>query len=328
MKKPLLLLIVLSLSVSCSKSSEADKNLKKLDKISAKIEESTKESIEETRLKEAEDTRITRFEILTSKNEKFRAKLDAAAVFFKSFKLDNSLKKNDVRLLDAATEFTRKIQDIYDHVNVKRMSPLKDGKSQRAEQSFYAIAATMHMNNHYRAELIDSGASLKGRSFYDIIKSALRNDFYGEEMPQHEEVLVSNINKEIMTELVKARVDILSAFALKNLTDKRDMTLGQKLKSTLFRLTGSRLGSIDLPETFASANEPTKKQTIKYLVAANNAKSFLKEIGIEKELEKNLKSAFSKINLSNKEKNIEVISSVEEDARKIEIQNQIAELLK
>jgi len=293
------------------------------------MEESNKESIEETRLKEAEDTRISRFEILNSKNEKFGAKLDAAADYFKSFRIDSSSKTNDAHLLDATTEFTRKIQDIYEQINVKRMSPLKDGRSHKAELSFYAIAATMHMNNYYQEELIDIKASLKGLSFYDITKSALRNEFYGEEMPMHEEVLVSNINKEIMTALIRARVDIMSAFALKNLTDKRNMTLGQKIKSALFKLTGSRLGSLDFPETFAKANEPTKKQTIKYLVAANNDKNFLKDIGIDKELEKNLKSAFSKIKLD--AKNIdemqEGVNIEEEDASKLAIKELIGSLL-
>jgi hypothetical protein len=312
MKKPVVLLAVLTLSVSCSKVEKVEKNM---DKMMQKTQQmsSTTEEMKEThtimyqqiRSKEAEDTRNKKFEILNSKDEDFGSKISAADVYFKSFEFQlwtaqkgfDDQHTRDVLLLDAANEFTMRICDIYNKLNLKKMSPTNDGKKHSAEMSFYALAATMHLNHHYQEELIDDKAGLKAISFYDIVKSALLKDSNGMAMTEYEEVLVSGLNKEIMTELVKARVDILSALALKNLTDKRNMTLGQKLKAGLYKLTNGKLGSIELPEMFSKSNDATNKQTIKYLDGATKTKIFLADIGTEKKLEKTLKSAYSKIKL-------------------------------
>jgi hypothetical protein len=206
------------------------------------------------------------------------------------------------------------------------MSPTNDGKKHNAEQAFYALAATMHMNHHYQEELIDSNAEIQAISFYDIVKNALKKDSDGEAMADYEEVLVSGMNKEIMIELIKTRVDMISALGLKNLTDKRNMTLSQKIKAALFKLSGGKLGSIELPETFSKSNEPTKKQTIKYLEAATTAKEFLHYIGVDKELEKTLKSAYSKISLGD-ENQEQSETKDEADMKKAQIRSLIDGLI-
>jgi hypothetical protein len=99
------------------------------------------------------------------------------------------------------------------------------------------------------------------------------------------------------------------------------MTLGQKAKGLIFKITGGRLGSIDLPEVFDKSNDATKIYIEKYLDGALKAKVFLKDIGIEKKLEKTLFSAFKEINLT--EKSID-----SSDERRIKIQSQIDQLLK
>ena len=307
MKKSVLILAVLSLSISCSKVNKMEKNM---DSMKAKIEQisSTTEEMKTTTVviyQQAEDTRNKKFNILNSADEQIGSKIAAAAVYFKSFEFQlwsaqkdfDNKHARDVLILDAVNEFTKRISDVYGKINLKKMSPTNDGKKHNAEQAFYALAATMHMNHHYQDELIDSNAEVQAISFYDIVKSALRKDSDGEAMTDYEEVLLSGMNKEIMVELIKARVDMISALGLKNLTDKRNMTLSQKIKGALFKISGGKLGSIELPETFSKSNEPTKKQTIKYLEAANNAKEFLHYIGVDKELERTLKSAYSKISL-------------------------------
>ena len=103
-----------------------------------------------------------------------------------------------------------------------------------------------------------------------------------------------------MSELMRARVDITGALALKNLTDKDEMALGQKAKGLIFKITGGKLGSIDLPETYDKSNETTKEFTETYLDAAVKAKMFLREIGVEKSLEKTLKSAYKNIDFNEK----------------------------
>jgi hypothetical protein len=219
--------------------------------------------------------------------------------------------------LDAANELTRRMTDLYEKIDTKKMSPTKDNKM---EMSFYALSATMHMNHTFQDELAKS-KKIEVVSMYDLIKKALIKERDHRVFLPHEEVLMSGINKEIMTNLIKARVDIYSALALKNLTDKRDMTLGQKAKGLIFKITGGRLGSIDLPEVFDKSNDATKIYIEKYLDGALKAKIFLKDIGIQKKLEKTLFSAFKEINLT--EKSID-----SSDERRIKIQSQIDQLLK
>lgn len=308
----LVLLAVLTLSVSCSKVKDAENNMKsmkdtttEMSKTTEKMEENTTVMYQQVRSKEAEDTRNKKFEILNDKEADFGTRIAAAAVYFKSFEFqlwtgsgEDTQHVREVLMLDAANEFTRRVCDTYKKINVKRLSPVKEGKGQADEHTFYALAATMHMTHHFQDGLVEKKPRVKKTSFYDIVKSALRKDDLGEPMADYEEVLVSGINKEIMTELIKARVDMLSALALKDLTDKRNMTIGQKLKGLLFKVTAGNLGSIDLPETYPGANDATKNRVITYLDGALKARNFLGEIDVKKDLEKTIKSAFQKISLS------------------------------
>lgn len=332
------LIAALSLSVACSKKA-ADSNQKQINELS----ERTTIIYEQVRSKEAEETRNKKFEILNSKDEKLGTKIAAAAIYFKSldFQLSNS-KSREKLFLDAADEFTKRITDIYEQINLKRMSPTNENKKHSEEQSFYALSITMHLNNHYQKELVDAKASLTAISFYDLVVQALKKDYNLDTLTEYEEVLVTHMNREIMVELIKARVDMFSALALKNLTDKRDMTLSQKLKKELFKRSGGKWGAIELPEVFSKSNGPTKKQTIKYLEAATSAREDLNALGIKKELEETVKSAFSKIKLGDKDQSEddateegessltqeEAETKADSDGLKIEIKNLINGLLK
>ncbi len=313
MKHLFFLSTIIAFYVSCSKVEKVEKNMdtmktqtEQMSSTTEEMKETTTVMYQQIRSKEAEDTRNKKFEILSSDSQDFGAKIAAAAVYFKSFEFQlwtaqssfDDAHAKDVLILDAVNEFTKRVSDIYEKINVKKMSPTNSGKKHSAEQSFYALAATMHMNHQFQESLTDSKSSLESTSFYDIVKSALEKDSNGESLNEYEEVLVSGLNKEIMIELVKARVDMLAALGLKNLTDKRNMTFGQKMKAAIFKISGGHLGSIDLPETFSTSNESTKKQAIKYLDGANKAKKFLSLIEIQKNLEKTLKSAFSQIDLA------------------------------
>jgi hypothetical protein len=278
MKYSAVLIASLALSVSCSKVQKVEKNMdnmmqktEQMSTTTGDMKETTTIMYQQIRSKEAEDTRNKKFIILKSEEENIGEKIAAAAVYFKSFEFQlwsaqKGFDNNEIReklILDAVNEFTKRIADIYEKINVKKMSPTNDGKKHNSEQAFYALAATIHMNHSYQEELVDQNAEVKAISFYDIIKGALDKEYSREPMTEYEEVLVSGLNKEIMIELLKARVDMIAALGLKNLTDKRNMTLGQKIKAAIFKVSGGKLGSIDLPETFSKSNQPTKKQTIK-----------------------------------------------------------------
>lgn len=330
MKTSLVLLAVLSLSVACAKK-ESNNDLRQINELNEKATE----TYEKVVAVNGQNTRDNKFEILNSKDEKFGAKIAAAALYFQNFEFQTSTSKSkDAMLLSAAEEFTKRIGDLYEELNLRRMSPRKEGKAHSEEQAFYALSITMHLNNHYQQDLLDNKAGAKAISFYDIMKSALTKDYTGDAMKDYEEVLVSNINKDIMVDLIKARVDMFSALALKNLTDKKKRTWGQRLKEALFTVSAGKYGAIELPENFANSNEPTKKQTIKYLEAAMKAKKFLSGVGVEKSLERTLKSAFSELKLGGRDEPAEDGEVQEEESkeeassRKTEIKNLIDDLLK
>lgn len=236
---------------------------------------------------------------------------------------DNNAKV--VMYTDAANEFTRRLGDLYDKINTKKMSPTKQGKGDNDEMSFYAIAVSLHINHHFQDEVTKKNSKLQTNSLYDMMKRSLTKDMKRQYMEEYEQVFVNGMNKEVTIELIKARVDIMAALGLKNLTDKRDMTLGQKAKGLLFKITGGKLGSIELPEVYADSNNATNEFTEKYLDAAIKSQKFLKEIGVEKKLEKTLRSAFKNIDFD--EKNQTEEENNHKDKRKEKIRTQINELL-
>lgn len=338
MKKSSMVLACLLLTGACSKVKELDKRTENMEKATEtmsgttdEMKETTASMYQQIRSKEAEDTRDKKFAILMGSKADMGTRVTAAGVFFKSLEhqlwTDNStyddLHIRDILYVDAANEFTRRMVDLYAHINVDKMSPTKDGNE--FESSFYAIAAAIHMNHHFQEVTINKNSNAQVNSFYDLVKKALIKEKNGSSLSEHEEILLQGINREILVELIKARVDIMSALALKNLTDKRDMTLGQKAKGLLFKVTGGRLGTIDLPETYDKSNDATKVYTEKYLDGALKAKRFLKEIDVDKHLEKTLLSAFKNIDFN--ERNDEAQDQKANDKRKDNIRSMINELV-
>jgi hypothetical protein len=341
MNYSLLVLATLAITVSCSKVQEVEKNMNEM-KSTTELMSTTTDDMKETttvmyqqiRSKEAEDTRNKKFIILKSKDEDFGSKIAAAAVYFKSFEyqlwsdqsqFDDKKNREDL-ILDGVNEFTRRASDLYSKINTNKMSPVNSGKKHNDEMAFYALAATMHMNHHFQEELVKERPQVQLLSFYDIVKEALRKDNQGMALNEYEEILVSGINKEIITELIKARVDMIAALALKNLTDKREMSIGQKIKAGIFKITAGKLGTIQIPEVLSTANESTKNQAIKYLDASLKARRFLAGINLEKNLEKTLHSAFSHIQIVQSEQEQEA-AAAEIKEKDIEIKKLIDELI-
>jgi hypothetical protein len=316
-------LIILS---ACSKVQEFEKKTESMEKTTKQMSSTTNEMksttttmYQQIRSKEAEDTRAKKFDSLLDEENNFGEKFTAAGVYFKSFEFQlwnahvqyEDIKNREELYLDAANEFTRRLSDIYEKIDLDSMSPTKTGKFHNEEMAFYSLSATLHFLHSYQQDLANK-KEVESVSFYDLIKKALIKDLNHEELKEHEITLLSGMNKEMMIELIKARVDILSALALKDLTDKRDMSLGQKAKAFFFKISGGRLGTIDLPEVYEKSNEATKITVSTRLEAAMKARNFLKEIGVSKDLEKTLRSAFSNLDL-NKQNNS---SKAEDDYRK------------
>lgn len=312
MKTSSIVLACLLLTGACSKVKELDKRTQNTEKSTERISKVTDDLKETTTIMAqqiAEEGREEKFQVLMNKEADMGARLNAAQGYIKSVEVQISRSEDEDARENVAKEFTLRMIDLYSKINPHKMSPLKDNN--KFEMSFYAIAASLNKDS-------------KQTSFYGLITESLRKEHQRDRLLAHEEILVNGINKEIMIELIKARVDITSAMALKNLTDDRELTLGQKTKAMIFKITGGRLGSIDLPETYNKSNEATRGMTEKYLTSSVKSRHFLNEIEVSKGLEKTMKSAFSKIDFnegSSKEK-------LGPDQRKEQIRSLINDLLK
>ncbi|MGE3610556.1 MAG: hypothetical protein AB7I27_13280 [Bacteriovoracaceae bacterium] len=330
----LAVLATLTLFASCSKIKDFESKTNNMEKSTSAVSQTTQDMKDVTttmyqqiRNKESEETRNRKFAILNDDEVDAGAKFAAAAIYFKGFEFqlwtgtgaDNKDFLYEL-YLDAANEFTRRMVDMYEQVNLEKMSPTNSGRKHAMETSFYALAGSMHLNHPYQEDLARK-LNIPTTSFYDLVKGALLKDHTNSEaLKPYEEVLTNGMYREIMIELVKARVDILSALALKNLTDKKEMSIKQKAKALIFIITKGKLGEIDLPEVVDGSNHSTRIWTEKYLDGALKAKRFLKLIGVEKGLEKTLASAFS---------NLDFVEKAEDKDQLLEkIKTEIKELTK
>lgn len=320
MKKSYLVIALMLLSGACSKVQELDKRTHNMEKSTEKMssttdnmEANTSAMYQQVRSGDTAALRLKSYEHMTQKGTAAGDKIADACIYFKAMEFqlwtDNQSFDNDhmrdALYLDAANEFTKRLTSTYDKLKkrVNKMSPTNTSQKHSDEQVFYAFGVSLHMNHHWQEDLVtEKKSELQTVSMYDLVKSALSKDHSGSyDLKEHEEILVNGENKEMLIELLKARVDMLSALALKNLTDKDQMTLGQKAKGALFKITGGLLGSINLPVVYSKSNEPTKKWTEKYLEAAVKTQDFLRSIEVEKRLEKTLRSAFKNINFNEQE---------------------------
>lgn len=319
------LLIFLCLFSACTKVNKTTKKTEVIERTGETIntnEGNHTTTYQQIRSKEAEARRDENFQTLMTSGINFGEKITAATEYFRSMEfqllLENEANDNPQLLqnlyLDAATEFTNRLMDLYGKIHLKKMSVLDE---KPLEMSFFALAASLHMNTKFEEESTQKQKQ-ELSSMYSLIKTALIKDLKHEQLLKHEEILLSGMNKEMLIELIKARVDIMATLALRNLTDKREMTFGQKTKAFIFKITKGRLGKIDLPEVYEKTNEATKLQIEKYLESALNAKAFLNEIGHTKKLEKTLRSALKSIDLNHRDNS---------DARKVEILELIKKIL-
>ena len=311
MKKHVVLLAILSFSVACSKIEKAEKNMttmktqtELMSETTESMKEVTTDMYEQIRSKDTRALRLTEYQVITSDDADMGERLASAAVYFQAMEFqvwtgkgNDNQEAREKLFLSAAKEFVKYINDIYKGINTKKMSPLKERKNHPSEKAFYAIAAAMHYNHAYQEQLAQENPSVKLTSFYDLIKVALAKFNNGEALLPHEEVLTTQNNRKIIIELIKARVDMLSALALKNLTDKDSMTFNQKMRGLLFKVTAGKLGDIDLPEAYKTTETSTNNETITYLDGAKKARNFLERIGVSKDLERTLHSALGNVDL-------------------------------
>lgn len=300
MKKSSVVLALLLLGVSCSKENSSSSRI--LEKSTQDVSDNTSISLLQSRSKSSEDTRQSKLDVLSNKERNLGDKLRAAEVYFKNFEFqlltDRELTDVETRnayYLEAANEFTTWVGGLYENIKPKKMSTLNKGKT--SDETFYALAANLHRTNIYQDKL-SKMRGMKAVSFLDLIEGALKKDHQHENLMEYEEVLVSGRNKEIMVELLKARMDFMGSLALKNLTDSRSISITQKSRNAIFKITGGALFEVDMPEVYDITNEATKNQTERYLDSSIKTKILLRSVDVNKHLEKNLKSAFEMIDFN------------------------------
>ena len=305
MKFSILSLAFLVMMAGCSKNEKSGHSSsaeKKTQKIVQEVQEKELEIIREK-------SRDDKYDILMDSKMGLGSKITAAQDIMSGMNeiivsnSEDSIQKREM----LTEEFSLRLNDIYSQIQFKRMDPLK--VKGHHESSFYAVAAT-----------------LDGQ-FYNILKSALKKDNLGSDVKYFEENLIRQDSKQMMIDLVQARVDILSVFALQNLTDKKKMSFWQKTKSFAFNISRGLFGSIEYPETYAKANEATKNEIEDHLVKAVDSKNFLQEIGIKKKLHKKLRSAYKRIDFDEKKSDASNKDDAAIDQRKEIIRSQIKSLL-
>ncbi|MES2527510.1 MAG: hypothetical protein V4598_10500 [Bdellovibrionota bacterium] len=343
MKSSTLSFLILSFCVlACSKVKKLDDMAAATDSLEKQTGEmavntgNTDTMYKQLRAKESAATRLDEFNNLINKDTLMETKITSAGIYIKA--MEYQLATEDELLRDphamtslkndAVNDFIRKMGDLYSKIKLKDLDPTKDSKKHNEEAAFNAIATSMHLNHHHQEQIAEKNR-MATVSMYDMIKNALRKDKLemdarasGNRNPQvsytsYEQILISGVRKEICIELIKARVDMLSAIALKFMTDKRDMEIGQFLRGLVFIVSGGRQGEINLPLTIQTANSATRQTVTDAIEGAMKAKRFLNnELKIEKKLNKTLKSAFEHIQIQ-----------AEGDRELEKINSQIEELL-
>lgn len=280
MKWSLLCLAMLVSIASCSKKND------KKSVLDSRTEQITKEmTVIQKQLEVVQEkSRDDKYDILMNPNMGLNSKITAAKDIMdimNTLMVKDPMKAEEISE-DLMEEFTHRLRDIHSQIKFKNMNAMNDNG--HFGNSFYAVAAELN------------------GPMYDLIKLALKKEKVGRPLNFAESIVVLQDNKEMMINLIQARMDILSVFALQNLTDKKKMGFWGTTKSFLFTISFGLLGSIDYPETYAAANEATKNKIEDHLSKAVESKRYLAELNITHKLSKKLNSAFKEITFGEKKK--------------------------
>lgn len=291
MKISAVLLLSLTLAASCTKEVKKVQNQAMEEKIN-QVQEIAAATYHKENSEDA--SAYNHFTVVMDERQALGMKLIEASKYFRSMEFQRFSKPNTPKGFktreqmydEAAFDFTNRLASFKNKkMDADDMNPYDEGKKHNEETAFYALAATMD----------DKIGTV---SFYELMKAALIKDSIGGNMDPHESKIVQGDNKKRMINLIKARVDILAAFALNDLADDTELSVSQKFKQGIFKATGGRLGNIDLPETYDKVNGSTKNQILRHLELAVDAKHFLRELGIDKDLQKKMKKAYSNIDFN------------------------------
>lgn len=277
-----------------------------------KLEEDSSETYPLVKASASQEARQRQIEKILDPETGSKRRFTEASTYYRAFEyqvagsrvyMENPEKVEDF-LTDAANEYSRLMGDLYEEINLHKMSPLKTGKNQTADAAFYALAATMHeVHNHHKR--MTEKNNVATMSFYHMITTSLQDED-SRELKRYQRVLISGNSRKVMIELLKARVDMIAAVALSHMVDQEQMSLKSKGSALMFKISGGKTGKLNVPTIINDSNPGTKLTVAETLHKALETKEFLRSIGIENELHKDLKEIYSNIDIKendNKEDN-------------------------
>lgn len=251
-------------------------------------------------------------------------KLKHAAIYFKAYEhqlfsaescAESEADRDDL-YLNATQEISKVMSDLYTSIyeefdqegnfkgNVLSLTKVKNGQMKGNKNnlmSFYALATAMHSEHHFQASIRRrKGEKAISKTAYDIIKTALTKDYKNLSTEKFEDEILAGNNKEMLIALTKARLNFISVLAIKYMTDKDKMSLGQKIKTLVDRILnkiGIDVIEMEVPSVIEEANTSTAIKSEDYLVAAIKVKKFLNSIGQDSILDEEVKEIFSQINI-------------------------------
>ena len=314
--KSLLVLMLLSSLVSCSKIKELEDRtenmettMEDMEKTTGEMKDTTEEMNEtmdnmnqnmsdmyyQVRQKESSDTRDKELRNLRDEYTDMGAKLTAAKKFFYAFEYqlwtgngDDTEEFRHTLIEDALEEFYRFMADFHD--GFSRTSPIDINKANVKTKAFYALATTMHFNNDKqitRAKKIDGMTLI---SIYDVIKNALEKYTAGTELNSYEQVVVRGGNYYITEDLLNARMNFITVLGIKDIVSKDKMGTMDKVHGFLFKYISKKLGRLSLDSNYEVQNRYTQADATEKLDGALKTRKIIIENDLRLKMDKSIKS--------------------------------------
>lgn len=247
-------------------------------------------------------------QIILDRTSGMGARIAASAIFYQSFEFqfwNNNQTFDTVAIrerlfVDAANEFFRRAADVYNRIDTSKLSPTVDDPEKKSnEMAFLALSVGMHMLNHHQEHIHqETGGTFQITSFYDLMKSALLKDKFGEPLTEAEAIFVTGTNKEISIELLKARTNMLLGLAVSYMIDLRqidDADLATKGSALLAKLSNGKYGKVKLPSLFEGANQATQVEINKRLDGSLSARELLYRIGVNLVIDPTMKNVLTNL---------------------------------
>ena len=336
-KHSLTFLCLATFFVSCGAITEMGKRTEKMYDLSNEIKNNsvcmrqgnTEAMYPQMRSSSASETRDRNFEALLGDDgaQGFAYKLTLAGKYFKAMEhmlytdikcLENESDRQEL-YKQAADEFTRHTTDLYKKIRgrVRRQNGkvrYKNGilaltKTTNGEKSgmvnnlmnYYALAAALHSEHRYQKILEQQGKSLAISSNYkEMIEQALEKEYRNIPRLKYERVLIAGKKRELMVNLLKARVNAITMLALDTMTDADDMSVKQTLRAAADRalnMIGIDRIDLQLDTIMANTNEDAYWEAEQRLEEAAKNKQFLESINERVELDEEVKEIFQGISL-------------------------------